>query len=78
MKHFHISLYFVLEGTLIIMWIRANHMLKSYFFEVPLACDADALRRSSRNHSSVGTRDEPLRTSAWEAKVPLLYCSLLT
>ena len=30
MNHFHISLYFVRDGALIIMWIRAKHMLKSY------------------------------------------------
>ena len=30
------------------------------------ASHADVLTGSSRNHSSKGTRDEPLRTFAWE------------
>ena len=36
-----------------------------------LASHADVLTDSSRNHSSrgVGTRDEPLRTFAWEANI---------
>ena len=34
----------------------------------PLASHSDVFRGSSRVPSGVGTRDEPLRTSAWEAK----------
>ena len=45
MNHFQISLYFVLDGALIIMWIRAKHMLKSYFLRSPLACHAVACTR---------------------------------
>ena len=34
----------------------------------PLASHADVFKGSSRVPSGAGTRDEPLRTSAWEAK----------
>ena len=37
---------------------------------MPLASHADVLTGSSRNHSSPKTRDEPLRTFAWEASMP--------
>ena len=43
----------------------------------PLASHSDVFRGSSRVPSGVGTRDEPLRTSAWEAKSPQTRLSRL-